>query len=157
MIQKFFPYVFIFIILWYLPEISLFFRGVSTDLFNETSVKTTYRVEAKVVKPVSFLPEKFALLSKGVENIWLELYGISTGMVKGNLTDEYGNVVIESVPPGIYNVRIGTMPDYTPQEIAQAESSGASIFEESATLPSSLDQVEIKKDVYLVPIIRETK
>ena len=157
MFKKIFPYLFIFVGIWYLPETYNFLRTLATNLYSKAAVKSIYRVEVKVVKPLAFLPKKFAVLKTGEPNLWVELDGIENPTVLGGLTDDNGNLVLIDVPPGSYNLRVGTKPTLTDQEIASLYAQNYSVIESNMLLSISEEQITVDKDLYVVPFMLDTE
>jgi hypothetical protein len=154
MIQKFLPYILVFLGLWYLPELFLFVHGLATDLFNETSVKSVYSLEIKVVKPKGYLPAKYAILGPGERNVRVEVNSAETEFIRSGLTDDNGSVTLEGIPPGHYALRIGPDPGYSPTDVSVAESRGQSVLEDEQRFQSTPSEVTITKDTYIVPVLR---
>lgn len=155
MFQKILPYLIIAIGLWYLPETFLFLRNIASSIFEETSVKNTHTIEFKVVRPIPYLPEKYAVLSGGVGDMRVELNEPDTNFVRSSVTDEYGAATIDVVPPGKYTVRIGPKGDYPEADVGAIENSGQSVLLDSDVLPSSISEIEISKDMFIVPILKQ--
>jgi hypothetical protein len=155
MFQKILPFLLIAIGLWYLPEIYLFTHNVSSAVYQETQNKTSFTVDFKVAKPVPYIPAKFSILGSGIDKVRVELNGVTDSFVLSNVTDEYGNTTLDYIPKGTYSVRIGREVSYSPTEIRTIEASGQSVFEDSELLNSSVTQIDVSKDMYVVSVVKE--
>jgi hypothetical protein len=155
MLKSIAPYIIFFCFLWFLPDLYLFSKNASNYIFKESTVRTTSRVEVKIVKKLPYLPLKYGVLSQGQKGLRVEFMDTSKDFaISAPVTDD-GVAVVEQMPNGTYRMLVGPeVTTYEHNEIVEIESTGQSILDPNSLIPVSLDTVTVNSDVFLAPVIK---
>lgn len=138
--------------LWFLPEMVMFTRKISDYVYQEAANNVTRRVEVKVVEPFFNMPDKFALLNRGIADVRVELVN-AEGRASGVATDKNGSALFDGLGQGMYQVRLGSVREYSNADLRRYESYGDSLIMDNEVIPAKPQELSIQQDSFYVVII----
>jgi hypothetical protein len=155
MIKKLLPYILIILAVWYFPEFYLLSKNASNYIYKEAVARKLNKVEVKIVRPIEYLPKKYAVINAGELDLRVEL--VSTTKVFSRsavIRADEKTALLSDIPSDEYTLNVGPIVDYSAEEIQDLERDGVSVFSISELLPITPKIVIIKGDTFIAPIIQ---